>query len=84
MSTKILKNNKFPIDKYVLRTYNGPVEYKGGDTMTPEDRTIIQALADAMKALGDIPKEKQEYILGYAECLAGISEMLRQQSQTSA
>lgn len=52
--------------------------------MTAEDKGTIQALADAMRALGDIPKEKQEYILGYAEGVVGMAERLRQQEQASA
>lgn len=52
--------------------------------MTPEDRTIIQALADAMRNLGNIPKEKQEYILGYAEGVAGMADRLRQSEQPTA
>lgn len=52
--------------------------------MTAEDKDIIQALADAMKALGDIPKEKQEYILGYAEGVVGMAERQREAPQASA
>ena len=46
--------------------------------MSPDKKKIIKALASAMETL---PDSKREYILGYAEGVAAMSEKSKQDTE---
>lgn len=54
--------------------------------MSEKEKGSIKAVVEAVKELGeDIPKETKQYLMGYAECLAGMAERRQQEAaQASA
>ncbi len=52
--------------------------------MSEKEKASIKSLIDAVREMGDeIPEEKKQYLLGYAEGIAGMAER-RQQEATQA
>ena len=54
--------------------------------MSEKEKAGIRALVDAVRDMGDeIPEEKKQYLLGYAEGIAGMAERRQQEAaQASA